>query len=98
MFWDWWQSLFTDTPAYAFFNFKFLPKYGSSFCGICAFGSASGTADCNDEIEQKQADSVAFRSLYCNLPFNTDAGAAYDNLLRSFLLYPCSEGHAFRIY
>ena len=28
MFWDWWQSLFTDTPAYAFFNFKFLPKYG----------------------------------------------------------------------
>ena len=30
MFWDWWQSLFTDTPAYAFFNFKFLPKYGSA--------------------------------------------------------------------
>ena len=28
MFWDWWQSLFTDMPAYAFFNFKFLPKYG----------------------------------------------------------------------
>ena len=28
MFWDWWQSLFTDTPAYAFFNFKFLTKYG----------------------------------------------------------------------
>lgn len=28
MFWDWWQSLFVDMPAYAFFNFKFLPKYG----------------------------------------------------------------------
>ena len=28
MFWDWWQSLFVDMPAYGFFNFKFLPKYG----------------------------------------------------------------------
>ena len=28
MFWEWWQSLFTDMPAWAFFNFKFLPKYG----------------------------------------------------------------------
>ncbi len=30
MFWDWWQSLFADMPASAFFNFKFLPKYGSA--------------------------------------------------------------------
>jgi arginine/lysine/histidine transport system permease protein len=28
MFWDWWQSLFVDTSAASFLNFKFLPKYG----------------------------------------------------------------------
>jgi polar amino acid transport system permease protein len=30
MFWEWWQSLFTDMTASSFFNFSFLPKYGQA--------------------------------------------------------------------
>ncbi|MCI6011298.1 MAG: amino acid ABC transporter permease [Firmicutes bacterium] len=30
MFWDWWQSLFVDMSSINFFNFSFLPKYGSA--------------------------------------------------------------------
>ncbi|MBR5488525.1 MAG: amino acid ABC transporter permease [Firmicutes bacterium] len=30
MFWEWWQSLFTDMTASSFLNFSFLPKYGQA--------------------------------------------------------------------
>ena len=30
MFWDWWQSIFSQLPPESFFNFSFLPKYGKA--------------------------------------------------------------------
>lgn len=93
MFWDWWQSLFTDMPAYAFFNFKFLPKYGYAVIQGVEYTLILSVVSvllavlpalmlATMRLSKCAPGALAVRRLYRSLPLDADAGAADHHLLR----------------
>ncbi len=92
----WWSDLFINMNPTDFFNFSFLPKYGTAFVrgiriypvagrGVRAAGHSPGIGAGPHAPEPEKAGALALRGLHRRVPLHPHAGAAVHHLLRPVL-------------